>query len=335
MVSSRTTITAVAAHAGVSVSTVSRVMNDNPTVAADIAARVRASASSLGYTASPMARSLVLGRTQTVAVLVPDLGNPTFQGVLRGVTRAADREGYHLLVAETAEDTAAEPIKARKARERCDALVLVSPRMPEELLRQLVEELAPVVVVNRHSPNLAAPTLGPDYRQGITLLAEHLISLGHSHLAYVAGRQESYSDAERRAGLAQVVASNPGVVISAVAGGVMHDDGVAAADAVLATGATGVLAFNDLVAMGLLSELHTRGVAVPGDISVVGFDDIPLAAFTTPALTTAHVPVTEVGEEAWARLSRQLAGATASGDLTFRPRLMVRASSGPPSLLLD
>ena len=87
--------------------------------------------------------------------------------------------------------------------------------------------------------------------------------------------------------------------------------------------------------MSLLSVLHTRGVAVPGDISVVGFDDIPLAAFTTPALTTAHVPVTEVGEEAWARLSRQLAGATASGDLTFRPRLMVRASSGPPSLLLD
>lgn len=330
MTGSRTTITAVAAHAGVSVSTVSRVMNDYPTVAADIARRVRESASALGYTASPMARSLVLGRTQTVAVVVPDLGNPTFQGVLRGVTRAADREGYHLLVAETAEDVDSEPLKARTARGRCDALVLVSPRMPDDLLRELVAELAPVVVVNRHATDLAAPTLGADYRYGITLLAEHLRDLGHTHLAYVAGRPESYSDAERRAGLAQFGASNPHVSLDVLPGGVMHEVGVAAAESVIASGATAVLAFNDLVAMGLLSALHARGVDVPGDVSVVGFDDIPLAAFTTPALTTVGVPVTDIGEEAWARLSRRLAGSTSTGDLTFRPRLMVRASSGPP-----
>lgn len=328
MAGERATITAVARHVGVSVSTVSRVMNGNPTVAPDLVQRVRAAAEELGYTASPMARSLVLGRTQTVAVVVPDLGNPMFQGILRGVARAADAEGYHVLVADTGEDAAAEPETARRARERCDAVVLVSPRMSEETLADLAARLAPVVVVNRWSPRVNAPSLGPDYRAGITVLADHLAQLGHRRIAYLSGRPGSFSDDERRAGLAAAAAS-AGLEILALPGGVMHDDGVAAADRVLASGATAVLAFNDLVAMGLLSALHSRGVRVPEEISVAGFDDIPLAAFTTPSLTTASLPVAQIGAETWARLSRLLERSEVAGDVTFRPRLVVRDSTGP------
>lgn len=328
MATARTTITDLARHVGVSVSTVSRVMNGNPTVAPELAQRVRAAAAELGYSASPMARSLVLGRTSTVAVVVPDLGNPMFQGILRGVTRAASLEGYDVLVADSAEDVTREVELASRSRERCDAVVLVSPRMSEDALADLTERLAPVVVVNRWSPRVEAPSLGPDYRAGIEALCEHLAGLGHRRIAYLSGRPGSFSDRERRAAL-DSFATAAGIETVALPGGVWHDDGVAATEAVLASGATAVLAFNDLVAMGLLNGLHARGVAVPEQISVAGFDDIPLAAYTTPSLTTAALPLERIGAEAWERLSRLLAGADVTGDVTFRPRLVARGSTGP------
>lgn len=327
--SARPTITAVAKHVGVSVATVSRVMNGNPTVAPEIAGRVRAAAEELGYTASPMARSLVLGRTQTVAVVVPDLGNPMFQGVLHGLTRAADAEGYHVLVADTAEDASVEPAKVRRARERCDAVVLVAPRMPEDDLAALAPSITPAVLVNRYSPRVALPTVRVDHRAGITGLAEHLLSLGHTRLAYLGGRADSYSDHERRAGLA-ALARTAGFEPIILPGGVSHTDGVAAAERVLATGATAVMAYNDLVAQGLLSAFHARGVSVPGEISVTGFDDIPAASFTVPPLTTVAVPAEQLGLESWERLSHLLAGREVAADVTFRLRIKVRGSTGPP-----
>lgn len=332
------TITSVAAEAGVSVSTVSRVMNGNPTVDPTIAHRVRAVAQRVGYSASPTARSLVLGRTQTIAVVVPDLGNPTFQGHLRGLARAAEDDGYHILIAETAEDASIEVDRARRARARCDAVVMISPRSQDEDLRQLEIDLAPLVIVNRHVEGTLSPAIVPDYRAGMRVLVDHLLGLGHTHLAYLTGREGSYSDSERRAGIAEVLTRRQDVEFSTVSGGVMHEHGMAAVEPVLATGASAVLAFNDLAAMGLVAALTLRGVRVPTDVSVVGFDDIPLAAYTTPSLTTVHVPVAEIGRHTWRRLRETLgtAGGTRvpasadAGQAPFAPTLVERSSTAPP-----
>jgi LacI family transcriptional regulator len=327
--SDRTTITAVAAHAGVSPSTVSRVMNGYSTVDPGIAARVRSAAAELNYSASPLARSLVLGRTQAVAFLVPDLGNPTFQGILRAVSRGAARDGYHVLIADSAESIQDEQALARQARRRCDAIVLCAPRMPDEELVRLVKELAPVVVINRDSPLIDAPVLTADYRSGIQLLVSHLYELGHRELAYLGGNPDSASHRQRQAGLRDFAETHPELRLRSLDGGVTFENGYQAADRVLASGATGVLAFNDLVAMGLLSALHDRGVQVPGDLSLTGFDDITFSRYTTPPLTTASVPVDELGEEAWTRLHALIRSERPAHNVNCRPRLETRASTGP------
>lgn len=322
----RVTITDVARHAGVSLSTVSRVMNDNTTVDLELATRVRATAIELGYTASPLARSLVLGRTQTVAVVVPDLANPTFQAILRGVSRAAARDGYHVLLADSAEDVAEERLLAAETRRRTDGVILCAPRMPQAELTALLGTLGPVVVVNRSAQD-AAPVVAADYRTGLGELIAHLYGLGHRHLAFLSGVAESASNAARLAALADARTAHADLEITELPCGVDFDSGAAAADAVLATAATGILAFNDLVAMGLLSSLADRGVRVPEQLSVAGFDDIPFARYTSPPLTTAAVPATELGERAWAALHAQLTGAVADPFITLTPHVVLRAST--------
>src|SRR5215207_8774724 len=156
------TIADVARRAGVSLATVSRVMNGNPSVDAALAEKVRAAAEELNYSASPLARSLVLGKTSTIAVVVPDLENPSFHGVLRGLGRAAARDGYHVLIADSAESVAEEKILAVETRRRCDGIVLCAPRMAEADLQPLLEELKPVVLVNRDSGSVSTPVVAAD-----------------------------------------------------------------------------------------------------------------------------------------------------------------------------
>lgn len=324
----RATITDVARTAGVSLSTVSRVMNDNATVDADLAERVRAVATELGYTANPVARSLVLGRTQTVAVVVPDLANPTFQAILRGLSRAAAAEGYHVLIADSAEQVDQERALAVTTRRRTDGVILCAPRLPDDELAALVPQLSPAVVVNRPGP-ASAGGVAADYRGALAALVTHLYELGHRRIAYLAGSPRSASNAQRLAALADTRAGHEDLEIIELPGGVDFDSGVAAADAILGTGATAVLAFNDLVAMGLLSAVSARGIRVPEDLSIAGFDDIPFAGYTTPPLTTAAVPAAELGVRAWSAMSALLAGSEAPESVTLTPALVVRGSTGP------
>jgi LacI family transcriptional regulator len=302
------------------------VLNGNATVAPDIAERVRASARELRYTASPVARSLVLGRTQSVACLVPDLGNPTFQGVLRGLSRAESRDEYGVLIADSAEAAEDEADLAREIRRRCDALVLVSPRMPADELTALVRELEPVVLINRDVPG-DAPVVMADYQAGIQPLAEHLYEQGHRRLAYLQGNPVSAANADRESGLGAFLSRHADVELTIIACGVTFESGFEAADQIARTGATAVLAFNDLVAMGLLSGLAGRGTAVPGDLSVTGFDDITFARFATPSLTTASVPVQELGEQAWNRAHALIQGRPPGHNVYIRPRPIFRDST--------
>ena len=323
------TIADVAARAGVSLATVSRVMNGNPSVDEALAEKVRAAAEELNYSASPLARSLVLGKTNTIAVVVPDLSNPTFHGVLRGLSRAAARDGYHILIADSAESVAEERILAAETRRRCDGIVLCAPRMAEPDLDALLTELKPVVLVNREAGSSGTPVVAADYRTGLNELLDLLYGYGHRSLAYLAGAPQSASNARRLEAVRDFLDHRPDAAIEVLPCGVNFAEGYEAAERVLASSATGILAFNDLVAMGLMSALSERGVGVPGHVSVVGFDDIPFARYMTPPLTTASVPVTELGEQAWHRMWNLLNERAPGHAIFFRPRIEKRGSTGP------
>ncbi|KNH20186.1 LacI family transcriptional regulator [Arthrobacter sp. ZBG10] len=320
----------VAVKAGVSHATVSRVMNGNFTVDPDIAARVRAAAAELKYQPNPVGRSLALGKTDTIGIVVPDLANPTFQAILRGLSRAAAQDGYRVLIADSFEVSSEEAILAGEARRRCDGLVLCAPRMSDAELEEIAPSLRPLVLINRTTDADDIPSLVVDYGQGVQDIAEHLVELGHTRLAFLSGPPRSASNGLRLQGLEAFKAAHPQVEVRMLEGGSDFDTGHGAVDAVLESGATGILAFNDLVAMGLMSGLHERGLQVPGDISVTGFDDIPFAKYTTPALTTAAVPITELGEQAWHQLRALIRKEDndAPGS-RYQPRLEVRASTGP------
>lgn len=327
--STRPGITDVAKLAGVSLSTVSRAMNGNPTVDPALAERVQAAAAQLGYTANPVARSLVLGRTQTIAVVIPDLENPTFQAILRGINRAAAVDGFHVLVADSTEDLDQERALAGATRHRTDGVILCSPRMPQEDLAALLPSLSPAVVINRE-PQEATPVVGADYRAGLRQVIDHLTNLGHRRLVYLAGATRSVTHRARQQAIAEAVEAIEGLEVVEISAGVDFDSGAAAADAVLDSGATGVLAYNDLVAMGLLSALAGRGIDVPGRVSVAGFDDIPFAAYTSPALTTVSVPAVELGARAWHAMRAQLDGEVPEALAPLIPALVARASTAAP-----
>jgi LacI family transcriptional regulator len=320
----------VALKAGVSHATVSRVMNGNFTVDPAIAERVREAAAELNYQPNPVGRSLALGKTDTIGIVVPDLANPTFQAILRGLSMAAAQDGYRVLIADSSEVSSEEAILAGEARRRCDGLVLCAPRMGDAELEELAPSLHPMVLINRSTTETRVPSLMVDYGQGVQELAEHLAELGHDRMVFLSGPARSASNALRVQGLEKFKAGHPDVELQVIDGGSNFEAGHGAVDAVLASGGTGVLAFNDLVAMGLLSGLHERGVRVPEDISVTGFDDIPFARYTTPPLTTAAVPITELGVQAWHSLRALIRheGTPNTGN-TFLPQMEVRGSTGP------
>ncbi|WP_302182849.1 DUF6807 family protein [Microbacterium hominis] len=319
----------VAEYAGVSQASVSRVLNGVATVDPAIVTKVTRAVAALNYSPSEAARSLVRGSTHTIALIVPDLENPMFQGVLKGMTLAAARDGYRVLVADSAEAAGAEYEIALEARSKCDALALVSPRMADAELRELLQRAAPVVVVNRKVEG--APQLAVDYQTAVLELGEHLIGFGHRRIAYVAGPPLSYANARRVAGLDDLQRAHPQLELLTVPAGSSIESGYAAADQVLELGATAAIAFNDLVALGVLSRLREVGVEVPTQLSLVGLDDIPLSRFAAPPLTSMSVPRIEIGRQAWNRLRDAIVGEPSDHPLFYRPVLVPRASSGPAS----
>jgi LacI family transcriptional regulator len=274
----------------------------------------------------------VLGKTNTIAVVVPDLENPTFHGVLRGLGRAAARDGYHILIADSAESVVEEKILAVETRRRCDGIVLCAPRMAESDLRPLLEELKPVVLVNRDAGSPNTPVVAADYRTALTDLLNLLYGYGHRSLVFLAGTAQSRSNSHRLAAVREFLDDHPDADVQILSCGVSFGDGYEAAERVLASRATGALAFNDLAAMGLMSALNERGVRVPADLSVVGFDDIPFARYLTPPLTTASVPVTELGAHAWHRMWDLLNNRAPGHAIFLRPRIEMRGSAGPVSV---
>lgn len=309
--------------------TVSRVMNGRDSVDADLAERVKAAAQELDYRPSSVARSLSLGRTQTVAVMIPELDNPMFQRVLQGFTDACAPKGYRVLVANTGDDPEVEVATAVEARNRCDALLMVAPRASDEVLQELLPQLQPAVVLGRQpSSRIDVSSLAIDYAAGAEAAVDHLVELGHRELIYVAGPELSSSNRERIVGLERARQRHRGITVTQIAGGAHLDDGRRVAAEVAASSASAVFAYNDLMAFGLLAGLAEHGVRVPEDKSVVGFDDIDLAGYANPPLTTLAVPHTALGARAWERLDALLAKREDPQTEPYQPELVIRASSG-------
>ncbi|SKC67506.1 LacI family DNA-binding transcriptional regulator [Krasilnikoviella flava] len=316
------TLRDVARVAGVSLATASRAMSDAPHVSAANREQVARAAESLGYRPHPAARALTTGSTGTVGLVVPDLANPFFAAVAKGVQARARETGRDVLVADTDEDVAVEPDVITRLGDRVDGLVLCSPRLPADALGPLLAAAGgPVALVNRETPD--APSVSFDIADGVRQALDHLRALGHDVVAYAGGPRTSWSDGERRTALGALAGDT---VLDLGSFRPTHGGGVQAADLALAAGATAVLCFNDLVALGVLARLHARGVATPADVSVVGFDDVAAASLVTPALTTVAVPLARAGRTA----VDLLGAASAPPDHRRLPvELVVRSSTAP------
>ncbi|GID91864.1 LacI family DNA-binding transcriptional regulator [Amorphoplanes digitatis] len=323
------TIKDVARVAGVSPSTVCRALSTPNLVRDETCDRVRRAAADLGYSPNRAARGLITGRTANIGLIVPDLGNPFFPGVVKGIQARAREADYAVFLADTDEDPAAETQLVRTLAKQVDGLVLCSPRMSEQELRGFAAE-TPLVMLNRRVGRLPAITFAnvDGMRQAVT----HLTALGHRRIAYVAGPRTSWSNRERARGLRAAAASAGAALVEVGPVLPQFDGGVAAADPVLAAGVTAVIAYNDVIALGLLSRLHARGIAVPAEISVIGFDDIPMAAMVHPSLTTVGLPMESCGRAGVDLLLGLLQDPARYGTTRreLGTHLMVRGSTGAP-----
>lgn len=331
------TIRDVARHADVSIATVSRALSAPDLVAEQTRARVVAVARELGYEPNRAARSLITGRTGFIGAVVPDVANPFFLGALRGIQGAAREHGHHVLLADTAEDPVAEAELITSISRQVDGLVLLSSRLSVARLQEF-PGAGRTVLFNRVLPGFPAVLL--DSADGARQLVAHLAALGHRRLGYAGGPRESFADAERRRGLVKVCQDNElGVrVIDLGSFPPVYSSGARIADLALEAGVTAVIAYNDLVALGVIARLRDRRIDVPVEMSVTGFDDIPMASMSAPRLTTVSLPLEQAGRAAVELLLRQPqpldANTTANRNTDAPPRgrllpvrLVVRSST--------
>ncbi|UFU01967.1 LacI family transcriptional regulator [Ruania suaedae] len=293
-----TTLRDVADAAGVSMATVSRALAGSTVVAAGTRERVRRLAEQLDYQPNRAARQLVTGRGQAIGLVVPDLQNAFHASVATGVQRRVRDAGLNAMIADTDEDPGRELEVLGQLAMVCEGAVLASSRTTDAELAEVAGRTR-VVLVNRVLDGV--PAVVGDNADGITQALRHLAALGHSRIGYAGGPATSWSDARRREGLQAAVGAGivgPDTVVDLGSFRPGSAGGIAAADQALARGVSAVLAFNDQLALGILGRLADRGIAVPQRMSVVGFDDVPVARLLAPPLTTVAVPALEMGAAA-------------------------------------
>ncbi|MEO3940121.1 substrate-binding domain-containing protein [Paenarthrobacter nicotinovorans] len=322
----RATIYDIAKVVGVNPSTVSRALSEPSRVSAKTREQVQEAAQELDFHVNPYARALLTGQTRTLGLIVADMTNPTFFDVIRGAEATAARHGYALVLAESAERAPAELTAARRIISRVDGLILASPRMHDVDIQALAQDRA-VVVINREVNDV--PRVVPDVNIGIGEAIRSLVANGHQKVAFVAGPAESWMSIQRWEGM-QLACERSGLeAVRLSSSKPTVDGGRRVAPDIRACGATAVLAYNDLLAIGLMHELQAAGILIPDEISVVGFDDIFGAGFTTPPLTTIRSPLGECGSWAVTLLLSMLAGTgTPPSFLHIDTRLVLRGSSG-------
>jgi len=322
----------VAEHAGVSLSTVSRALSAPELVAERTRRRVQAAARELGYEPNVAARSLATGRTSSLGLVVPDLDNPFFSSVVKGVQAKAWAGGYTVVVADSNEDPAMERELLQSLAKQVDGLILCSPRTSDDAIAEVASRVR-MALLNRTIPGILSVTI--DNTQVVMTAVAHLRALGHRSIAYVGGPSTSWSDARRREGLRLCAERFSDITVTDLGHFRPHySGGVAAADLTAASGATAVVTFNDLVAIGLMGRLKERGFVLPRQLSVVGIDDLSIAPLISPSLTSVRIPRPQLGSSAVQSLLDVLAGRRPTDGVsheTLPVDLVIRQSTAEPA----
>ena len=324
-----TTIADVAARSGVSTATVSRILSNSAPARPETRERVLAAARELGYRPSGVARALKRRETRTIGLVVTDITNPFYPQIVRAAEVAAHERGYGLVLANGEDDPVRELSHLELLVERrVDGIVIASSRLTRHHSAHLDEIGVPIVLVNDPVASSRRPTITADHRLGTRLATEHLLGLGHRRIGHISAPAEHVAAGLRRRGVAEAMRGIGSPVVVEGDGGV--EGGAAAVPALLEAGVTGIVAYNDLTAIGALRGLRRRGVRVPDDVSLVGFDDIPMAAWTDPPLTTVRQDTAALGRWAVERIIRELAGDRPPAErVLLPPTLVIRDSTGP------
>jgi LacI family transcriptional regulator, galactose operon repressor len=332
----RPTIYDVAREAGVSTATVSRALNDTGQIAPTTRKAIEEAVKRLGYRPNTIARSLVTKSTQTIAFLLPDITNPFYAALVSGIQQIALASDHTMLLCTTEGDPEreAEYLSLLHAKQVDGALVdgLV---LPPDRIAQFVEDGFPIVCLDRDVKSPSVPLVQVDNKRGARLATEHLLGLGHQRIAHVAGAPELGISAERLTGYrgtlaAAGVAHDPRLVAT---GRFTEDGGYEATRSLLESGLefTAVFAANDLSAIGTINAITESGRKVPEDVSVIGFDDLRLSAYTSPPLTTVRQPAVEIAQQATEILLDLIKGRRVRKlRYLLEPTLVVRRSTAPP-----
>jgi LacI family transcriptional regulator len=322
--------------AGVHPSTVARVLNEDPhqRVSDEVRQRIVALAHEHGYQPNHLARSLRTKRSYVIGTLIPDIANPFFALLFRGIEDALAQREYSVILANTDDDPAREVRGIAMLRGRqVDGLIVATARRKDAAVLELAAEGFPFVMVNRHMDPLAANAVVPDDYAGAVAAIEHLIALGHRRIGHIAGadtistghaRRRGYWDALQRHGLLL----DPALVVQ---GNYRESGGYNAMRGLLALDQlpTAVFAVNDLAAAGALRAMQEVGLQAPRDMSIVGFNDLSTAVQTTPALTTLRVPLHAMGAAAGRLLAQLLNDEVATESVVIPVTLVIRGSTGP------
>jgi LacI family transcriptional regulator len=331
----------VAERAGVSVSTISHVINETRPVSDELRQRVLAAMDELGYQPNRLARSLRRGETHTIGMVVPDSANPFFAEVARGIEDTSFEYGYSLILCNSDGDLEKELFYTNVLTEKqVDGILFVAAGVSTEHICALQERHIPVVVVDREIPNVSVDEVLTDNARGGWLATRHLLELGHRRFGCITGPSNLTPSAERVTGYRQAVEEDgvPVDEVLIVKGDFQYEGGYRAARQLLAMDdpPTAIFACNDLMAVGAISAAVELGRKVPSDLSVVGFDDVPLASFTNPPLTTVVQLKYEMGVIATTMLLERM------HDCDMPPRrrmldttLVIRQSTAPVGALED
>jgi LacI family transcriptional regulator len=300
------TIRDVARAARVSVATVSRVQNNSSLVTEPTGRRVRRVAVRLGYSPHAAARSLSTRRTSSIGVLLPDLYGEFYAELIRGIDQTAQGHGYHLLIASSHNDKATIEAALQAMRGRVDGLIVMAPAPGAHVPVRNLPERFPVVLLNCNASGRTFDSIVLANREGARQMVHHLIALGHRRIAMITGPSRNYDATERRRGYhaALRAAGLRGSRRWEVPGDFTQGSGFEACRRLLNCKArpTAIFAGNDAMAIGALSALAEAGVGVPDQVAVAGFDDIPMARYMHPPLSTVRVDISALGERATRRL---------------------------------
>jgi len=324
------TIKDVAIRARVSTASVSRVLNNTGAVTEPTRQRVLRAAQHLRYTPHEAARSLITRRTHTIGVLLPDIHGEYFSELIRGIDRAARLRGLHLLVSSSHGDAGEAALALRAMNGRVDGVLVMSPYLDAHSLDDALPPMLPAVLLNSPGDAARATAFVIDDFGGAKAMVEHLRAQGHQYIAHIAGPEGNYESAARLRGFQAALGRTLAAKALVLPGNFTEESGYIAGQKIasMTPRPDAVFAANDMMAIGCLFALRDAGLHCPADVAIAGFDDIPIARYVSPPLTTVRAQTTELGRQALEELARTIDEPTSVKPMrhTLGTQLVIRES---------